>query len=871
MDQRPEIPKSWRRLLHWFCHPEFLEELEGDLLESFEENISSGGSRFARRAYRSEVLKLLRPSVVKNFNVFGSDAFSAAILMNHSRVVVRNIRKHTAFSLINIAGLAIGMSVSLLIISMITDLLQFDKFHVNRDHIFRVVSDVTIDHRRQDKLATTAIPMAGYLDDMDEVRNVVKMRRFFSADVRANDKMLPLKGHLASSEFLEVFSFPLLQGDPLSALSEPYSIIMTQKAAARFFGDKNPIGESVRMGSFGEFRVTGILADIPKQSHMQFDVLGSFSTLASLESQNIVRPTENMWDDVYNNYLYVELVHPDDRSTIESKLQSIVDVQYKRFDRLQIRLLLQPLLAIVTGQELSNKIGPTMHPMALIILSAIALLILLSSCFNYTNLSIARGLRRSTEVGVRKVVGASRQGIVVQFLLEAVLIALMSLALGIALFYLIRPGFFSNFPKADQFALELTPGLLLRFAGLAVATGVIAGLPPALLLSRVNPALVLKNMFSIKIGRKFTMRKALITFQFAISLIFIIGSMIVLKQYKFALNKNLGFDQENILNVSLYDIDYKLFRNEMSKLPEVTDISFGSLILGAGSSSASWVGLPDDGDSLVAFYASIDDHYIGGHNIPLLAGRNFYPERNTHAREIIVNEAFCNRLQWTYSEALDHTVEIDTNRYAVVGVVRDFNYTHLEEPIGPFFFIQNDQSYAVANLKVASSDIAGTLARMEKTWLAFEPDNTFEAVFLDERLDRSYDFLHQAMTLFGFLAFLAISISCLGMLGMAMYAAEVRAREISIRKVFGAGVWNIFHTISGKFYRLIALAALVAIPLVYLLFDKVILANFAFRVKVGVWELLFGVGIVFLLGMLSIASQTWRAARVHPAEALRGN
>ena len=798
-DSNHDIPRFTQRFFRWICHDDFIEELEGDLLENFDKNVEDSGLAYARKQYRLEVLKMIRPSVIKDIK-FNSNPVNFPIFLSHGKVAFRNLRRHKVFSFLNISGLAIGMVVSLLIISLISDLLKFDHFHTNKNNIYRVTTLASYDNGKINDLATSPFPLATVLkESVPGIENLTSIRRFFSAEGRANNKILNLKGHLVDQEFLDVFTFPMLIGDPTTALNDPFSLVITEKTATKFFGDEDPMDQVITMGSFGDFRVSGILRDVPRQSHLQFEVLGSMSSLPALEKSNLVRPSMEDWKEVYANYAYFSVNKGQKVEYIQNALNEVAISNYKRYSDLDVKFNLQPLLAITPGPELSNKIGPSMTFLPLIILSAIALLILLSACFNYTNLSIARSLKRAREVGLRKVIGAGRSQITVQFLIESVLISLTSLLLAIWFFKLIRPGFYKIIPRADQFNLELDNKVIFAFVVLAVFTGIIAGIIPSLILSKVKPVLVLKNAFSENIKRRFTLRRALITFQFVLSIIFIVGASIVFKQYKFSLNKDMGFDEKNILNVELFDTDFQLFQNEFSKIPEISDISFCSNVAGLGSTNSTWVTIENKVDSMGAYFISVNDSYIQNHNFKLLAGSGFSNndlEKNDNG--VVVNEAFLRRNNWEHSDALNQWVGINKKSYEIIGIVEDFNYTHLEESIKSFLFIQDESQYNIANLKIASSDISGLMARLEESWMNLDPNNSFQAAFLEEQLDQAYDFLKNAMTLFGFLAFLAISIACLGMLGMAMYAAETRAKEVSIRKVFGASIWNIFHSLSGN-------------------------------------------------------------------------
>ncbi len=866
------VPIYFKKFFHWICHDDYIEELEGDLLENFIKNKENQGLKYARKQYRKEILFMIRPSVIKSFNLSPSSYLNMAILGSHLKVATRNIRRHKIFSLLNISGLAIGMTVSLLIIALLSDLLKFDHFHSKKESIYRVITDANYDYNREDQLATSPQPLYKILtEDIPGIDQVTQIRRFFSADATANNKIIPLKGHLVDEKFLDIFSFPLLAGNPKTVLSDPYSLVITEKAAHKLFSNENPIGQIVKMGSFGNFKINGVLKDIPKNSHLQFEVLGSFSTLAALEKNELVSASLDKWGDIYSNYNYLLLNEYGDVSAVESTLNKLTTQHYAQLNSLSATFSLQSLLSIVPGPELSNKIGPTMTFIPLIILSVIAFLILISACFNYTNLSIARALKRSKEVGLRKVIGARKYQITLQFLIESVVISLISLGIAILLFQMIRPGFYRIIPRADQFNLNLDPRVIVSFIIFAIFSGILAGVIPSLFLSRIKPVLVLKNMVSEKVNKRFTLRRVLITFQFTISIIFIVGASIVYKQYKFALNKDFGFDQENILNIELFDTDYQLLKNEISKIPEVRNISFCSNIAGLGSTNSAWLKINDGADSLRSFFIATDHSYLKNHGMSLIAGEDFQPILNGQLQHaIIVNQAFLSKVQWDAVHALDEIVSLNDELYRITGVVKEFNYTHLEEPIGPFFFIPDAQYFNTANLKIASTDIAGTMSQLEDVWVNLQPNNSFTAAFLQEQLDNSYDFLKNAMTLFSFLAFLAISIACLGMLGMAMFSAETRAKEVSIRKIFGASIWQIFFSLSRRFYILLAIASFIAIPIVYLLFDQVILANFAFRVNIGPVELLSGLVIVLFLGLASIGSQTWRVAKVNPADTLRG-
>ena len=867
-----KIPSFFQWLFRKICHPDYIEELEGDLNERFETTCKEQGVDVAKRLYRIEVTKMIRPSVIKNIDFFTRSPLNLSMIRNYSKISIRNLGKHKLYSFLNITGLAVGMAVALLIISLVSDLLKFDQFHENKDEIYRITTSVNNQNRGFNDLATTTIAMFDPLVTQTlGIENATRIRRYFSAEARTESKIISLKGHFADPSFLEMFSFPLISGDPVNALREPYSIVLTDKAAKKMFDGEEALGQTITMGPYGEFKVTGVLADIPKYSHLQFEVLGSMNSLPSLESKGVLSSGMDRWDDFYTNYIYLQLKDGQSVESVVAMIGESTQDRLSEFENLTVNFNLQPLLGIVPGPELSNKIGPSMTFTTLVILSIIAFLILLSACFNYTNLSIARTVDRSREIGVRKVIGAGRKQIIGQFLTEAIVVALFSLFVSIGLFYLIRPGFFDIIPRAEYFDLILDMKLLGCFLAFAALTGLLAGILPSVVLSRLKPVLTLKNIMSENPRwQNIGLRKVLVVFQFALSIIFIGGTAIVLKQYKYAMNMDLGFDQENILNVSIYNTPPERVLSEFSKITSVRDISFSSIVAGLGSTNSDWVRYPEQEDSTVAYFMSIDPRYLKIHDIDLIEGQGFTVEsQSTGEPAIIINETFAKHSGWTSSSAVGQWVEIDDGLMQIKGVVEDFNYTHIEEPINPFYFILKPEMYHFANLKLSATDIAATMKAIESAWIDMKPDHSLSATFLDEDIDKAYIFLKNAMTLFGFLGTLAIVIASIGMVGMAMFSTRKRAKEIGIRKVFGASVGSIYKSLSTGYYKLVLVSALFASPLLYLLFDRVILNNFAFRVDVGLLDLTMGVVVVLVIAALSIGSQTWKAARLNPIDTLR--
>ena len=836
-------------------------------------NQETSGLRHARWIYRREVLMLLRPSVVRRFNSTSFSLFPHSLLRHYLLIAGRNILKHKLFSFINIMGLAMSLSVALVILVMLADLLRFDEFHTDKDRIYRVISHVHTSHNGVQPLATTVLPLADRLESTyGGSENVVRIQRNFSADATYQDREIVLNGYWVGEDFFDVFSFELISGNPRTALQEPYTLVISQSAAEKLFGKKDPLGEMVQMDENGSYRVSGVVKDTPRFSHLQFDVLGSFATIGSLEKKGVIRPTLDTWNEFYSNYLYLKLAPSSEPVRIQNALDQIAAKAYQQEEGFHATFELQPLTQIVPGRDLGMQIGPKMMYLPLFILSGLALVILLSACFNYTNLSIARYIGRAKEVGVRKVSGARGSQIFFQFVSESMLIALLALGLALLIFVRIRPEIFQVIPRAHEiFELALGTKIFIVFVLFTLMTGFIAGFFPALFLSRLNPVDVMRRILSLRLFGKLGVRKVLIVFQFTLSLIFILAVSIIYSQYQFSLNHDLGFAQENILNLDMQGQEGAIIAQEFGKIPEVREISFSSFIPGLGTTYRSWVKLPTQADSLLGYFMDIDSRFIANFDIQWIAGGNFTD--NSHRgmeREAIINEQFVESLQLSSPEAaLGQTIEVDENTLQVVGVIKDFHYTHLEEPIKPFFFRNRPQHHSYANLKIQSGQIAETLAKLEETWGTIDPTHSFEASFMDEQVELAYLFYTNILKLFGFLAVLAISIAGLGLLGMVVFTSETKIQEIGIRKVMGASVMNLVVLLSRGFVRLLLISALIAIPLAYLVFDRLVLAQIAYRINIGITELGSGLLFLLVLGVLIIGSQTFRAAHRNPVESLR--
>ncbi len=476
----PVTPPKWaQRFLRWYCRPELAEDLEGDLNEYFERNVKIKSVRRSKFIYVLDVLKFCRPYTIRRPD-FVDLLIQWIMIISYLKLSTRIILRNKLFSSINILGLGVSMSVGLLLIGFLSDMNSYDKFHVNHDNIYRVISKYKyLDQEESDFASTSLRTGESIQESIPGLEKIAIFYRDFSGDLKFGEKTVPLSGLWANESVFEIFTFPMISGDPTTALKEPFSIVLTEKSARKLFGDADPLGKTIiRPGDKEnqEFVVTGIIKDVPVFSHMKFDMLASLSTRKITQKDD---KFEMRWDNIWDAYVYLLLPTESDLQTLQSNLNTISAKENKTIKNTTIKLALQPLGEIALGENLSNSIGRVMDSSHVWMIGVLSIIVILSACFNYTNLSIARSLRRSREVGIRKVVGALRIHVVSQFVVEAVIIALLALALSFGLFVLFKPFFLSlNGGYSEMLVLDVSAKVILYFILLAVVVGIAAGFLP---------------------------------------------------------------------------------------------------------------------------------------------------------------------------------------------------------------------------------------------------------------------------------------------------------------------------------------------------------------------------------------------------------
>lgn len=786
---------------------------------------------------------------------------------------LRSILRNKLFSTINIVGLSISMSVCLLVIALIVNVKSYDTFHEKGNSIYRVITHRQALQYPPSHFASTTLALLPSLEaDFPEIENAVGLQDGFATDMSTGERIVPVSGMFMGQAFFDIFSFEWISGSQEDALSEPFSIVLTENAAIKLFGDEDPIGKMLTSGEGDPYRVTGLMANAPQNSHIKFESLVSLPTRTALEARGGIRQIMNNWEEVFSSYIYVELREDAAVEGLNTKLAALGKDRYADNDQLNIHFTLQPLGEIMTGPELSNQLGLSLPPVLLIILTGLAAIIILTATFNYTNLSLARSIRRAKEVGVRKVIGARRRQVLFQFLLESVLIALAAFGIGYVLFLFIRDMFLGLAPELSMiFSLDVTPRILINFVLFTLLVGVIAGLLPSIILSKVKALTALRNTSGLQLFRHVNLKKVLLATQFVFALLFINAAFITSKQYKFTQTFDLGYDTENIINVSLQGNDPQTIANEFSQLSEVEAISFSAFIPSTGTASSVYVKYQNPLDSLSINELRIDENYLNVHNFEIVSGENFEKRINSDAQQsVIVNERFLTQFGIeSADEALGQVVNVGNTDHFIRGVVRDFHYDRLNRAIGPFIFRYSSQNLGWANIKIQSTDLAAVMDKMEATWQKVDPLHELNSEFFEDRIARAYADFELSSKIIGFVSILAISISGLGLLGMAVYIVETRLKEVSIRKVLGANEGKLMLLLSRTFTRMLIISSLIALPITFFLFDQLVFASYANRISLGITDLLIGVILIGIMALLTAGSQIYKAANSNPAEHLR--
>jgi predicted permease len=782
------------------------------------------------------------------------------MLQNTLRITLRNIRKHRAISIINISGLALGIACCLLLLMWVQDEQGYDRFHEKHESIYRVIGK-NFNNQGVGYSVTHPAPIGPKVQEKSP--DVLEYVRIYSRNnlIQHKEKGFYLRQAIADPALFTLFTFPLMEGDAGHALDSPYSVVLTQSTASKMFGDEDPMGKTVKLGDMGDYNdvtVTGVMRDVPENSHLTFDFVLPLSLY-----EKVGYDMSNWGDSRF--VIYVRLFAGASPEAVTERIRFL---QQERWPDSKAELLLQPLARI----HLFNPDGSDGAVTYVYIFSVTAALILLIACINFMNLATARSSRRAREIGLRKVVGARRAQIIRQLLGESAVFTLLALAAACLLVVAVLPSFNSLADKALRFAPLSRLDLFLGLAGILVVTGLLSGSYPALYLSSFSPVKVLKfNTTSGSSRGAPLMRRLLVVFQFTLSIALIISTSTVYRQIHYMKNKDLGITADNILCLKINDLtqDYAAIKQEVNRIPGVVNSTatysppaFPSI--GTGQLD-SWDG-KQEGERFSMDLALVDYDYLDTFDVPLVAGRKFSREFATDENEAyIVNEAAVRAMGMR--DPVGKSMAWNRRPGRIVGVVKDFHLRSLHHEIAPMGILIY-RGYNYLCVKIRPEGIASTLDSIRTALDKFRPGQQIDFKFMNEWIGARYRTEERMGRIIRYFTGLAVFISCLGLLGLVSYTAEQRTKEIGIRKVLGASVFSVVKLISREYTLLVAIANLVSWPAAYYIMSRW-LQGFAFRTGLAVWVFL-GAGCLSLtLALLTVAYQSLKATLANPAVSLR--
>nr|WKN39701.1 ABC transporter permease [Tunicatimonas sp. TK19036] len=805
------------------------------------------------------------------------------MLRNYFKVALRHLAQKKVFSFISILGLAIGIAASLLILHYVRYELSYDRFHADTDRIYRVQYNTYQNGSLTFKCAA-AVPAVGPAMK-DNFPEILEFARFFPISgimTYVNEAGDPVsfreqKLQIATPSALTMFSFPLLAGNPETALEGDNKVVISQSAAKRYFGEEDPMGKTLRWQDGDELVVTGVMEDVPDNSHIQFDFLISYQTL----NENTNNQSETIWG-WYDFNTYVLLDEQADPDVFQAKWDEwLTNEQQEEWEKYNYRaeFLLQPLTDIHLYSNLLQESEPEDQGNgdAVYFLLIIALFILLIAWINYVNLSTAKATERANEVGVRKAIGAQRKQLIRQFLLEAVLINLLAILIAVLLVMVCT----SYLESLTGRPIATAPWESIWFWGsllvLLVVSILLSGLYPAFLLSSFRPITVLRGKMHTS-HRGIALRKGLVIFQFGASVALIAGTLIVFRQISFMLDQDLGvnIDQTMVLRGpgitdSLYSDNLNTFKEELLRNSEIEAVTAGSNVPGE---EIFWTrgirrlsGGPEN--SITIYNAGIDYDYIPTFELSLAAGRNFSREYGTDAQGVLINEAAARVLEFNDpEEAVNERVNLGGDTLTVLGVLSDYHQMSLKNEPAPMVFRLNPTSSSFYALKIHTSRVPETMGVIQAAWQQAFPDNPMEYFFLDDFFNRQYQQDQRFGRLFSIFSVLAIFIACLGLFGLASFTTVQRTKEIGVRKVLGASVRSIVSLLSVDFLKPVLLAGFLAIPIAYF-FMRYWLQAYPFRIEMSWWLFLIPLVLVLGVALITVSYQTLRAATRNPVKSLR--
>ncbi len=795
------------------------------------------------------------------------------MIRNYLKSAFRNIKKFKAYSLINILGLAIGMACCILIVLFVQDELSYDRYHEKADRIVRLVDGFDVEGGLSRYYALSSAPFAPALKrEFPEVEDAVRIfpgrRRMVEyEDKRFYEDFL----FFSDASLFDIFSFPLIKGNPETSLESPQTIVVSERIASKYFGTDEAINKTLKIND-QDYLVTGVMEEMQENSHFHADMFASLKTLEQIPSVQ-ERYFKSWARHEFYTYLLLQKGFPAEK--LEAKLPGFIEqhaaAQIKSILGGRLYSRLQPLRSIHLHSHLQAELSPNGDIKYVTIFSIIAFFILIIACVNFINLATARSSNRSKEVGLRKVVGATRSQIITQFLSESLLFTVFALGLSLILVKAALPFFNSLTGKGIELNFFSNFILLEGLFFILLFVGVVSGSYPAFFISRFQPSSVLKQ--NKKIGsRSSFLRKGLVVFQFTISIILIVSTIVVLNQLDFLRNKKLGFDKEHVVVIPIRSHQIRTraeaIKADLMENPNIVSATVTIGVPGGAVAGDAIKLVTDEGEKTLSLNMIYTDHdYIKTMGMEIIKGRDFSKQMSTDTTQaFIINEAAVRQLE--LEDPLNTQFEWDNKKGKVIGVIKDFQFQSLKNEINPLVIHIWPQNTYVFAVRIRPGNIEQTLDFLKNKWREMDPAHPFDYSFMDDTFDQIYRSEEKLSQIFSTFSFLAIFIACLGLLGLAIFMVETRTKEIGIRKVLGASVRNIVWLLSKDFALLVLIANFIAWPLSYLLMRKW-LQNFAYQISIKPWIFIISAFAALSVAVITVSFQAVKAATTNPVKTLR--
>lgn len=801
---------------------------------------------------------------------------------NYLKIAWRSLLRNKSFSAINILGLSIGMAVCFIILLFVQDELSYDRFNVKANNIYRIDFKANINGGKINE-SNVMPPVARTLQqDYPEVKEATRLRQLGHPHVLVNGKeFYDASLVYVDSNFFNVFTIPFLQGDAKTALLRPLSLVISKAMAKKFFGNENPMGRLINLNkdkSIPPFTITGVFDEIPANSHFHFDLFGSM----------INDPEQSGSSWLSSNYFtYVVLQNGYDYKKLEAKLPGMVEKymgpqiqQYMGMSLAQFRtkgnelgFKLMPLTKIHLYGDSTSEFEPGGDIRYIYIFGAVALFMLLIACINFINLSTAGAAKRAKEVGIRKVMGSLRRELVKQFLIESLLITVLSLAIAGLLMQFALPVFNGLSGKHLHFGSQLKP--ILAFLALGLLVSILAGMYPAFFLSSFKPVATLKGKFTTQ-ATTYNLRSGLIVFQFFIAICLITSTIVVNTQMKFIQTTKLGYNKDQLIilnNSYALGKNEAVFRDQLLNDTRIENVTISAYRPVGPTNSNNALAWPEgrENELVNAVEYSIDERYIPTFGMQLTAGRNFSPAMKTDSLAMIINETAARTFGWGNNAIGKKIVRENSNRgshitYTVVGIVKDFHFKSLHQAITPLLMVLNPEFGLI--IKAKTNNIPGLLASMKQQWDTYNTGEPFTYSFVDDLYNKTYVAEQKTSRILNIFSALTILVACMGLFGLVTYTAEQRAKEIGIRKVLGATVTQVTSMLSKDFLKLVGIACIIAFPLSYWIMHQWLL-DFAYRIRLHAWMFIGAGCIALVIALCTVSVQSIKAALANPIKAIR--